>query len=1045
MFPVDSSSPIRHVTTSPPPPPRVTVKPYDTVESIARTFQVTPEELARNNHIATTTTLVAGHTLTLPANAVQPAQTDAVPQTTQSPAQKTDAAYKAYQQAQALQASDKRSPAGHAEVNTDTSAALKAKQAFDAALKAEIAGNMATANAGVPPQYRTPEHQQITQFGDDILKRHADNPSAQADIKSVIADYQVQRQAENLIPGYGGDWSAADKLKGISLQGQPQTVIDKVLADPRVQSWMKQAAADVGKPYDGVSDKAARENQQAALDASKQLLAATTGMPPPLATELVRQSLPTIQKIAGVDANYSGSPPFENLSRVVGALGESADAKPLTTEIAMAYSEQLKTWSGRFEDPFTGLIKTAVADGASPALSLELARQLQQSGNSQEAGVILRDVEKGVEGLQATAKHDLEDYAKLTEKLNWAITKLGPNLTPEQLDKGIRTWLDKQPQDWKDKFQAAQQKMISDGRALTADIGALASLPDEMKATSPETIDALKQSLANDKDTQSVLQFAMSKDSTLFAGKSGDAAASFLTEACAKSKEFVAKLGPAYVSAQVLPALSTLNPNDPASVQKAYQTLDSFRSKAAAMLGVPQSEVDAGVKQLKTIIGSLHNESLQDAMGAKGIKALDKTTSELGELKEMTFSNGTAGILFRTLGLGITGASLMNYAGKSIDDPKVSNILFTMAATAGLAQDAGSFATTVKLVDSGGSLGQWATATSLAGRVTEKFVGVLSAGAFAAGVFESAEDHSTAGAIFNGVGVAGSLLATFGEAAGLGSWAGPVGVGVAFVAAAGVALVEYRANINEHTELSEEFYEDAGVNENIKDPEQRKASLEALASEASGQAIELQKGMSLPPEALQTLAATHPELFDVNPSQTQAVINAAKACGISSADFGGFVDSLEKGDPQYLTLLGAQDSSGTSGSHPLSYAGQLFATASHVPGVLAYIQKHAPEAVGPDADARRQADRDYEQASGGDRQVQVANLIKSNHDTAYQAEIIKILKDSHQLDGFVQHFDTQGTYQYNGWPQAVRDGILAAEGVGVLSQEEGQVYVNQLG
>lgn len=63
------------------------------------------------------------------------------------------------------------------------------------------------------PQYRTPEKQQITQFGDNILKPYSSDPAAQADIKSVVADYQLQRQAENLIPGYSGDWSAADKLR----------------------------------------------------------------------------------------------------------------------------------------------------------------------------------------------------------------------------------------------------------------------------------------------------------------------------------------------------------------------------------------------------------------------------------------------------------------------------------------------------------------------------------------------------------------------------------------------------------------------------------------------------------------------------------------------------------------------------------------------------------------------------------------------------------------------------------------------------------------
>ncbi|HEV2679957.1 MAG TPA: LysM domain-containing protein, partial [Rhodanobacter sp.] len=150
MFPIDSSSSVRYAVATPPPPLIVTVKPHDTVESLAKTFQVTPEELARNNGIATTTTLTEGQVLTLPTNAVQPEQTAVGTQTPQTPKQKTDAAYAAYQEAQKLLASDRKSPAGRADINADSAGVAQAKQTFDAAVQAEIAGNVATANAGVP-------------------------------------------------------------------------------------------------------------------------------------------------------------------------------------------------------------------------------------------------------------------------------------------------------------------------------------------------------------------------------------------------------------------------------------------------------------------------------------------------------------------------------------------------------------------------------------------------------------------------------------------------------------------------------------------------------------------------------------------------------------------------------------------------------------------------------------------------------------------------------------------------------------------------------
>ena len=100
MFPVDAGSSVRYVPpANPPAPPPHIVKPQETVASVAKTYQVTPEELARTNHITVDTQLTPGQQLQLPPNAVQPAQTDAAPATPATPAAKTDAAIKAYQQA----------------------------------------------------------------------------------------------------------------------------------------------------------------------------------------------------------------------------------------------------------------------------------------------------------------------------------------------------------------------------------------------------------------------------------------------------------------------------------------------------------------------------------------------------------------------------------------------------------------------------------------------------------------------------------------------------------------------------------------------------------------------------------------------------------------------------------------------------------------------------------------------------------------------------------------------------------------------------------
>lgn len=139
----------------------------------------------------------------------------------------------------------------------------------------------------------------------------------------------MKAEANSLIPGFAGPWTAAEKLQQIDLKGQPQEVVDAVLADPRVQQWIKQAAADVGKPYEGVSNYANAEQQ--APEAAKQLMDTVKGLPPQLAAAVVQQSMPTIQKIAQCEMIYGGQNAYSSMQQVVTAMGDSPQAQSLTT------------------------------------------------------------------------------------------------------------------------------------------------------------------------------------------------------------------------------------------------------------------------------------------------------------------------------------------------------------------------------------------------------------------------------------------------------------------------------------------------------------------------------------------------------------------------------------------------------------------------------------------------------------------------------------------------------------------------------------------
>ena len=245
MTVIAADSSINYAQPQLPPAPAYTVTGKETVTQVAQQFNVTPEELASTNRISVDTVLSPGQALTLPPHAVANA-TQAAP-ATQTPAQKTDAAIAAYQGALKQRDDDMRSAPRNAGLRADLDSTGQdridaAKKAMDQAIADEVAGEVAFRNQSTPVAFRAPADQLIDSAGNAIVARHPGDATLDATIKGSVQACKFQNQVNTAIPGTTPDESPAAKLKGVELEGQPPEVVAAVLADPRVQGWIEDAA-----------------------------------------------------------------------------------------------------------------------------------------------------------------------------------------------------------------------------------------------------------------------------------------------------------------------------------------------------------------------------------------------------------------------------------------------------------------------------------------------------------------------------------------------------------------------------------------------------------------------------------------------------------------------------------------------------------------------------------------------------------------------------------------------------------------------------------
>jgi hypothetical protein len=345
----------------------------------------------------------------------------------------------------------------------------------------------------------------------------------------------------------------------------------------------------------------------------------------------------------------------------------------------------------------------------------------------------------------------------------------------------------------------------------------------------------------------------------------------------------------------------------------------------------------------------------------------------------------------------------------------------------GLAQDATRFSASIGLVDPKGPAATWAIEGG-----AEKLFGSLATVYFIAGAYQDYTGADKPAAAFDVVGAGGAFVATFGEALGLGSWAGPVGWGVAIAANVFIEAARTGHELRENTEKADEFLKGGGVDE---------ATAKTLSGDALQEATTLQKGLGLNVTQIQELAATHPEI-STDPGTAQGIVDAAKTCGISNEDVQGFVDALAKDDPMSYGQLLAQHQLNLGGASPMTQAANLFTFVEGMPNAGAFVRAHSPQLFGPAQDARRQADVLFEETNRSPEAV--AGLMAGTKNPAFQSEMIRIMQDSNTLDFFVQKMGTSDAFNSD-WVGAAKSAIQAADASGVLSHAQAQGYLAQLG
>jgi hypothetical protein len=581
-----------------------------------------------------------------------------------SPKERIDAAVSRYKQSP--------TPEARAELKAAIDAEMQSR--YEAEFRARPTGAVFDANS-------------IEHYGSSIAARYGNDPATVTTIKEVVGELKVDHEVTfTLDVARGGHDAKAvvnilnSRWESISPEARARLSTSPELASllrDRVEPW-------VAEPYANFRDNGNPEAKIApANEASSRLAELTAKLPPDLAVAVVTQNIDTLMKITEVKPMYAGEKfggsSYTNLARIVGSLGDSPEAKQLASDIASTYLAHSGDWRGQWA-PLSENISNSVRDGASPALGLEIARQLEANGRTQESGIVVRGVLEGTQALQGRAKADLAEYQGMLSELG-RVLKYAEGLPPEALAKAVEKYVEGKDPQWQTKFEELEQRLVHSGNLLKETLAGLNELPASVKATYPELQTKLTE-VANSDAVMQAIGLAAARDRSFLVGSEADAMLSLfdVNKVSKEGAEFLKRLASDAIQQNALGVFADFDRTDPTSVANAKAQLEHLGSRFANLLGKDAAQYEQAIEELGKLVDVPGDDP--DALKAQ----LEKFDGALRGIEGFN-PDQPAGITFRSLGVAAAGLTFAKSATDAISDPTWSNMIGAFGDAAGLHKD----------------------------------------------------------------------------------------------------------------------------------------------------------------------------------------------------------------------------------------------------------------------------------------------------------------------------------------------------------------------
>ena len=686
---------------------------------------------------------------------------------------------------------------------------------------------------------RAPESEAFQKIVDDAAVQAPIDGKARA----IMAQAQGQHDAPAALRALSDGYAAASPAVKDALlrDGGAQKIIDAAV------TWANQP---LHQPLDGLTNPQART-----AAAMQRLDQVTEGVDKNLAGIVMDRAVPDYERFRNDNLNHLPSSPFgpNGTTTLVNLSGRLAGSP--AGDDAIARFAAMGAWNG-------DSIRNAIAAGADPAYAIALARQIKNTGDPsivvqtindgialrdrqriadggspaatidvarrmQAAGLDYRGVMKvatdGVQAFKDKAAGDVRKLAQHDAELVALVRNEGTGMTPEQLAQTITAYRTGKGAAWQAEGARLVRQIADDGSRLMDQMVALNELPPQLSGAQALTDRALK-TIANDPAAGVALSVAIATDPRLAdATRVKDFADIFaLSKVGDIGRKYAGEIASARLRRRVNASLLGVDLRDPASVAEAKRTIRAIADESAMRrVGVTKSELDKAVKLVDATVDRVAAAKTQDQVDM-ALRDLDKKLNTDATLSK-TFNKTTRpGQMLRGLAVAFAGASVVNSWEKFKANPSdPQNDIKLLLDAAGFAQKDAELLVGLGMVSKQSMMGQFGGEWKLAGRASAAdFLSGLSAvldlvsatrSGFGLGVPQDGGSafFSATSAIGGGLTVAPA----FGASASLGI----IGLGLTLVGVLGKSVYDSEKDAHRYEAAAKDFLKTAGYSEAAAD------------------------------------------------------------------------------------------------------------------------------------------------------------------------------------------------------------------------------------